>query len=95
MYQSKDGESSATVKEFALGGEPPSACDLVVVLPNGDVLFRDFMLLPDGSWRDSYGGRGESLGDLLPQEIFKFRLVSRTASKLRLFAGLIEQAVSF
>ena len=50
------------------------ACDLLIIDALGDCYFRDFMLMPDETWRDSYGGRGLSLASLLPPEIYKQEL---------------------
>lgn len=95
MYQSGDGTTTAILKEFAFDQIPfASACELVVVLPDQNVLFRDFMLLPDGSWRDSYGGRRDSLAELLPPELFDLRLVSRNDGLLELRDGVAERIIS-
>ena len=50
-------------------GEVATACDLLVVEANGAVRARDFVLLPDRSWRDSDGTKANRLVALLPQEI--------------------------
>ena len=50
------------------------ACDLLIIDAVGKSYFRDFMLMPDDTWRDSYGGRGPSLESLLPPEICKQEL---------------------
>lgn len=65
------------------------ACDLIVRLSNGDVLFRDFMKMPDGSWRDSYGRIADMLFDLLPIEIADFTLSRRSTRTIKLVGGEI------
>lgn len=56
------------------------AADLMFFPPDGTCLFRDFALLPDGRWRDSYGARGDWLGDLLPPELGHFSLHGRVGA---------------
>ena len=50
------------------------ACDLLIIDAVGDIYYRDFMLMPDRTWRDSYGARGESLECMLAPEIYKQEL---------------------
>jgi hypothetical protein len=64
--------------EYSLVGDTsPSACDLVIIEPKGEVLMRDFVRLPDRSWRDSNGQRSDNLAEMLPSEIFEYKLVTR------------------
>lgn len=56
------------------------AADLMFYPPDGTCLFRDFALLPDGRWRDSYGARADRLGDLLPPELGQFSLQGRVGA---------------
>lgn len=64
--------------EYSLVGDvTPSACDLVIIEPKGEVLMRDFVRLTDRSWRDSTGLRSDNLAEMLPSEIFEYRLVTR------------------
>ena len=55
----------------------PFACDLVAVDGAGRILCRDFLQMPDRSWRDSVGLRSDELAALLPPELFQFGLVHR------------------
>lgn len=66
---------SASLYEYRLVDLPAIALayDLVVVLENGDVLFRDFAQLADGDWRDSYGRRAPDIEMLFPEEMANFR----------------------
>lgn len=76
-YSGVDTGSTAILKEIeVLATMELVACDLLVVLPGGGVLFRDFMKVPNGDWRDSYGRCADSLGDLLPPELSDFRKVT-------------------
>lgn len=73
VYRSEDGSTTATLTEVcSLHSSIPCAADLLVVLSDGSVLFRDFMQLADGSWRDSNGLVSEELRDLLPPELGQF-----------------------
>lgn len=47
----------------------PCAVDLVVMEADGSVRVRDFLWLPDRSWRDSAGTAGNNLAELLPTEL--------------------------
>ena len=67
--------------EFIKDGETmPSAIDLAVIEDNGEIFMRDFLKLPDRSWRDSSGKRSDNITELLPSEIFDFPLVSRESA---------------
>lgn len=78
----RDGRSalSALYFEYALHstGEP-QACDLVVIEPDGVVRARDFVWMPDRSWRDSDGLRANRLWALLPPEFLPLQFVRRQA----------------
>lgn len=73
-YTSGISPMSATFISIAnFGAGEILACDLLVVLPDGSVLFRDFLRLEDGRWRDSNGLIDNQLSDLLPSELSSFR----------------------
>ena len=55
----------------------PAACDLLVVEEDGCVRARDFVWLPDRSWRDSDGVRSNRLASLLPMELLKLQFLRR------------------
>lgn len=57
------------------GDDSVSAADIVVVYPNGTTGAMDFMLYPDGEWRNGYGLAAHSLVELLPAELKMARLV--------------------
>lgn len=63
-----------------IGPSTVIAADLMFYPSDGTCLFRDFALLPDGRWRDSYGARAERLGDLLPPELGQFSLHGRVGA---------------
>lgn len=66
-YQNKAGTVTTVVREFTKDGDAaPSACDLIIVLADVSILFRDYLCMPDGSWRNSYGCRAEKLASLFP-----------------------------
>ena len=69
-----DDVKSMVFKYFFEPGKTCVACDLLIIDAIGNTYFRDFMLMPDDTWRDSYGGRGPSLESLLPPEIYKQKL---------------------
>jgi hypothetical protein len=59
------------------GRKSAIGADLQLVLGDGTVLFRDFQVVPDGGWRDSYGAKADSLAGLLPPELSNFTLRQR------------------
>lgn len=63
-----------------IGTSTVIAADLMFYPPDGTCMFRDFALLPNGRWRDSYGARGDTLGDLLPPELGQFSLHGRVGA---------------
>ncbi|WP_371765515.1 hypothetical protein [Massilia sp.] len=56
------------------------AADLQVITADGVILYRDFACAPDGAWRDSYGAKAATLGELLPAELSRFRLTQRVGT---------------
>jgi hypothetical protein len=56
------------------GSNASLGADLQVVLADGSILFRDFAIDHDGSWRDSYGAKANTLADLLPLELARLKL---------------------
>lgn len=77
-YQSHTDALKALVFKYSINPNKSAlACDLMIIDALENVYFRDFMLMPDRTWRDSYGARGESLEALLPSEIFKYQLVEQ------------------
>ena len=72
-HRSATSPLSATFCEIAnVGSGEILACDLLVVLKDGSVLFRDFLRLDDGRWRDINGLIDHQLSDLLPIELSSF-----------------------
>ena len=77
-YAEPNAKSRITVFEYTLAGaNAVSAVDLVVIDAAGDVRACDFVWLPDRSWRDSAGVKGNHLAELLPPELMSYRLVRR------------------
>lgn len=77
-YRSNKDALQAFVFNYALAGsDAVLVCDLLIVDAVDNFYFRDFMLMPDRTWRDSYGARAESLNALLPPEIFDYRLIEQ------------------
>lgn len=77
-YQTKNGSVATIVREFTrVGDDAPSICDLIVIVSGADILFRDFMVVPGGLWRDSYGNLSEQLATLFPSFGDDQRLVER------------------
>jgi len=54
--------------EFAYSAEV-LAYDMLIYLPGGAVLARDFVWMKDRSWRDSDGRKSQDLPPLLPTEL--------------------------
>lgn len=59
------------------------AADLQFAMEDGLLRFRDFALCADGTWRDSYGARGNALADLLPPDFLRYTLVKRRAIRVQ------------
>ena len=53
----------------------PAAIDLLLIERDGAVRARDFVWMPDLSWRDSAGARSNSLLALLPTALTRMTLV--------------------
>lgn len=54
-----------------VGGDGPTAADLLIGELGGSVRATDFMKLPDGSWRDADGLRARSLEMLIPKQVLE------------------------
>ena len=59
------------------GASAPTVYDLLIVAPDGAVSARDYVWMPDRSWRDSAGARSDDLTALFPAGLFDLRLVWR------------------
>jgi hypothetical protein len=79
VYLSPQIQAKIIVLEYGLAGAVVvvSVVDLLIVDESGSVFFRDFIRMADLTWRDSYGLRRDSLGELLPPEILSFALFER------------------
>ena len=53
----------------------PTVYDVLIVEPDGAIRARDYVWLPDRSWRDSAGAKSDDLTALFPAEMFDLRLV--------------------
>lgn len=92
-YTSATSPTSATFCALAnFGAGEILACDLIVVLEDGSVLFRDFLQLEDGRWRDSNGMIDHQLSDLLPPELSAFRQDGSTViSQVSIENGVVQR----
>lgn len=77
-YQSLTDGLKAFIFEYKLRGALTfTICDLLIVDGAENLYFRDFMLMPDKTWRDSYGARSDSLDALFPPEVLEYKLIER------------------
>ena len=59
------------------GATAPTVYDLLIVEPTGAVRARDYVFMPDRSWRDSAGAKSDDLSALFPAGLFDLRRVRR------------------
>lgn len=70
IYAGAPGEPCASLIAYTHDADhEPCAVDLVVMESDGSVRARDFLWLPDRSWRDSAGTTAGNLAELLPAEV--------------------------
>lgn len=80
VYVDRKTGAKALLSEYWNTSEnATSIAELQMVSANEGALgsairFIDFVRMPDGSWRDSYGLRADSLGKLIPGEIASYSL---------------------
>ena len=55
------------------------ACDVVVKSAAGEIFVHDYLLLPDGNWRNSFGEVSETLTLLFPTELLNARCTQTEA----------------
>lgn len=79
LYALKGSVPTALLRELVTVNNNTVAADLQFSGADGTVLFRDFALCPDGTWRDSYGSRSEHLANLMPSEFMRYQLIDRKA----------------
>src|SRR4029453_11347981 len=72
-YGRADETSIALLFQYALKDQTPqaAAADLLMMECGGTLRARDFLWMPDRSWRDSDGIRANRLEALLPAELLK------------------------
>ncbi|WP_150578432.1 hypothetical protein [Pandoraea aquatica] len=76
VFVQQDGDASVMLLEYMhQSGSQVCAIDALYIGADGGVRMSDFLLLPDGMWRDNFGAKSESLGLLMPQEITSFAFV--------------------
>lgn len=76
VFVQQDGDASVMLLEYMhKGGTQVCAIDALFIGADGGVRMSDFLLLPDGMWRDNFGAKSEALGLLMPQEITSFAFV--------------------
>lgn len=65
--------------EFCLDGQTHVSFIEIMVQPKPGVGFsyRDFLLMPDGYWRDSAGEKSQNVATLYPPELLSARLVDQ------------------
>lgn len=68
VYVERGSGAMALLSEYTLVNErTPRVAELQMVEAEGQVVrFLDFVRMPDCSWRDSHGLRGDTLGSLVP-----------------------------
>lgn len=90
-FVSPASDSRATMVEICdVAQAELRGCDLIIVLKNSSVLFRDFGKMENGTWRDSNGLVGDSLAALLPAELADFQQEGdETKSRFTLTDGTI------
>lgn len=70
-----DVMKAMVLKYQHVGSVTPTAVDLLLVERDGTVRARDFVWMPDLSWRDSAGARANSLVSILPTVLGHMQLV--------------------
>lgn len=88
VYLSPDRTHKAVLAEFGLEAEGHiTFAELLIHAPEGGLFYRNFLKLPDGLWRDSFGEKRPNLGELLPAEILSFREVEQMALPSQVVGG--------
>lgn len=78
LYSEQETQTKLFLFEYGLKAKDDiTVAEVLIADENGDLFFRDFMQLPDDSWRDSYGKKADTLGELLPAEVLHFELIER------------------
>jgi hypothetical protein len=76
VYAPESGDASVVLVEWGMSTEDEiTAAELLINAPDGGLYYRNFIKMPDGLWRDSFGEMRLSLGELLPAEILTFKLL--------------------
>jgi hypothetical protein len=76
VYASSETVASAVLAEFGPAtGSEVTAVELLIHGLDGGLYYRNYLKLPDGMWRDSFGEKQFSLGELLPAEILEFKVL--------------------
>ncbi len=85
VYTSSMDGTSVVLVEWGLRTEDEvTAAELLVHVPDGSLYYRNFLKMPDGMWRDSFGEKRLSLGELLPAEILTFKLLESMEMPLQI-----------
>lgn len=78
LYSDPDTQTKLFLFEYGLKEKDDiTVAEVLIADEKGDLFFRDFMQLPDDLWRDSYGKKADTLGELLPAEVLHFVLIER------------------
>jgi hypothetical protein len=74
VYVDRKSAAKALLSQYTLHSAVlPSIAELQMIDADGQTIrFLDFVLMPDRSWRDSYGLRADHLGRLLPVELASY-----------------------
>jgi hypothetical protein len=74
VYVPTGDVASVVLAEFGpASGVEVTAVELLIHGTDGGLYYRNFLKLSDGMWRDSFGEKRFSLGELLPAEILEFK----------------------
>lgn len=76
--------ASAVMAEFGpAASNEVTVVELLIHGPDGGIYYRNFQKLQDGMWRDSFGEKSLSLGEMLPAEILDFKIVEKVELPLQ------------
>jgi hypothetical protein len=85
IYAPDSGAASAVLVEWGLSTEDEvTAAEVLIHAPDGGLYYRNFLKMPDGLWRDSFGEKRVALGALLPAEILTFKLTESMEMPLQI-----------
>lgn len=78
LYTDSKTKINCLLMEYGIKAfDTVTVAEILITNEQDEHFFRDFMQMPDDSWRDSHGRRADTLAELLPPEILSFKLVER------------------